>query len=74
MEKYIVGKIKSNLVRCPYLKIKTKEIFYGESGEVIKETIQEEFQDCYKTFCAAWDKENNRCNYLFIESSEEDDE
>ena len=64
-------KIKSNVQRCPYLKV-TKKTTNKDSGE---ETTTEEFNDCYKTFCVAWDNDKKKCEYLQREAdTEEEDE
>jgi hypothetical protein len=63
-------KIKSNLKRCPLLKI-TKRVINKEDGV---EEVYEEFNDCYKTFCMAWDDTTKSCIYFPPEEEEEEED
>jgi|3_EtaG_2_1085321.scaffolds.fasta_scaffold75718_2 hypothetical protein len=63
-------RVQSNIKRCPYLKI-TKKTTNKETGEV---TVIEEFNDCYKSFCMAWDDEVSICRYLQRDLEEDEDE
>ncbi|RMH18636.1 MAG: hypothetical protein D6698_06805 [Gammaproteobacteria bacterium] len=66
--------IKSNIKRCPLLKV-TRTIINDGSIETV-----EEFNDCYQKFCSAWDAKNKVCSYFssyeeeIEESSEEEDD
>lgn len=51
-------KLKTNLRRCPLLKITYEEVEAdGKSTKVI-----EEFQECYQSFCMAW--HGTGCSYF----------
>ena len=53
--------VKSNLRRCPLLNITKKLCRYDEEGRLMSEEVVTEFNDCYKSFCMAWDIENEGC-------------
>ena len=56
------------------LKI-TKEIeIKDDEGNVIGKEIEESFNDCYRSFCMAWDTENKACTYFFPEAEEDEEE
>lgn len=66
----MTDKVKSNLIRCPLLKITRKETLPDGTCLII-----EEFNDCYKSYCAAWDSEKQTCTYFTVaEPVTEDDE
>lgn len=67
---------KSNLKRCPLIKVTKKEYKRDCRGDIIEEITAEEFNDCYKSFCMAWDSKNNKCTYFdfSIESTDEETE
>jgi len=63
-------RIKSNISRCPYLKVTRKTV----NPETKEEITVEEFNDCYKTFCVAWSKELEICTYLVLDLQSEEGE
>ena len=69
-------KIRSNLKRCPLLKVTKRECEYDSEGRLISEEVREEFSDCYKTYCAAWDELSSCCkiypDYDICEASSEE--
>lgn len=52
--------VKTNMKRCPHIKIHRKEIKY-EGDKIVSEIIIEEFNDCYGKGCMAWDDKNKTC-------------
>lgn len=64
--------VKSNLRRCPLLKITKRTV----SKDGTEETI-EEFNDCYMSYCMAWDNKQQCCTYFsfdLAEATEDDDD
>ena len=66
--------VRSNLKRCPLLKITKTIRVLSDEGVVVSEEKEESFNDCYKTFCEAWDVEAKKCTYFEADIEEEDDE
>lgn len=62
--------VRSNLKRCPLLKITRVENTYDDKGNLIKSETIEDFNDCFKSFCTAWDTKTNRCSYFDVSPSE----
>lgn len=60
-----MNKTKSNIKRCPHMKIFKKEISY-ENGAPSSETTTEEFNDCYGPFCMAFDEKLKICKIFDI--------
>ncbi len=54
-------KVKSNYKRCPLLTITKKQCTYDSEGRMTGEETWTEFNDCYKSYCMAWDSENGGC-------------
>lgn len=67
-------KIKSNLKRCPLIKVKRKSMKRDDRGDIVFEEVVEEFNDCYKSFCMAWDEKTKSCAYFQTEVEEAEPE
>ena len=71
-------KIKTNLKRCPILTVTKKNYKYNGDKLIQEETVVE-FNDCYRSFCMAWDNENCTCKIypdfevVDVEEDETDD-
>ncbi len=59
-------KSKSNIKRCPYIKVHKKEIVYDSHNRIIGETVTEELNDCYKNYCMAYDITTHTCKIFDI--------
>ena len=74
-----MDRIKSNLKRCPLIKITRVSIKKDEKGDLVYQETSEEFNDCYRDYCMAWDPNTKTCTYfqselLAQEEEDEDDE
>jgi len=69
MPRQRLSKTKSNIKRCPLLKI-TKRIVNKDGSE----EIMEEFNDCYQSFCMAWNDKDKCCTYFDLGKDEEEEE
>jgi len=73
-----MDKVKTNQRRCPLLKISKTTCRYDSEGNKIAEDTVVEFNDCYQSFCMAWDKENGNCklypDFDVVENEVEDDD
>lgn len=63
--------VRSNLKRCPLMKIVKKEFVKDGEGNIVGEVMEESFSDCYRSFCMAWNSENNTCMYFSAEEDED---
>jgi hypothetical protein len=67
--------VRSNLKRCPLLKITKRVTVKSDNDEILEEVIEEEsFSDCYKTYCMAWNAEQKCCTYFGFDIVEEEEE
>lgn len=73
-----MDKVKSNQRRCPLLKVSTKLCKYDDKGNLVLEEQTIEFNDCYQSFCMAWDTENKNCkvypDFDVVENEIEEDD